>query len=190
MKDTQVILYDSPEAARVDTATGWRARNGQFFEGVTPLAEDLARYAGSTHKVCQACGTVMEKMWLSCSACRAIKRRARWESFPEGKWEDHAFICDYDGDEYWHDIEEFEDWCDDMGVDPTTVMLVGTEPVFVQEIDPRDLYQDDIPSDDGELPDEIIAAFDKLNETLRACKTPLCWKPVNIRIVYLTPVDC
>lgn len=49
MTDKKRILYDSPEAASVQTVTGWVSSRGMFCGN----DEHMARHHGSTHRVCE-----------------------------------------------------------------------------------------------------------------------------------------
>lgn len=51
-------------------------------------------------------------------------------------------------------------------------------PAKTDETDPEEYYQDLLPTDEeGSLPTEIEEAFGRLNEAIRACRTPLSWEP-------------
>jgi hypothetical protein len=69
MKDEKMILDTSDEAAKFVTGiSGWVSRDGHFCGN----DERIARYIGSTHKLCE-CGNIVEKMWIKCDRCRARK---------------------------------------------------------------------------------------------------------------------
>ena len=54
------------------------------------------------------------------------------------------------------------------------------EPTRAHEIEPYDLYSDDLP-EDGKLPSDIEDAFKELNEVIRESKTILSWSPGSLR---------
>ena len=45
MAEKQIIMEDSPEAASIQTVTGWVSRTGRFWGN----DERMARFDGSTH---------------------------------------------------------------------------------------------------------------------------------------------
>jgi hypothetical protein len=172
----EIIEFDSDEAARyVTNLSGWVSRDGIFFG----KEERVARYSGCTHRHCEKCGDLVPKHWLKCAKCREEADRQRWEAMPVTDWT--PLVCIYRDDTYFHDEDGFLDWCEDRDIDPSTVMLVACEPVFASEFDAEDYYSGDLP-EDGELPDEIAVAVHHLNEAIRECKTPLCWRPTDKRV--------
>lgn len=69
----EMILASSPEAASIQTVTGWVARDGRFWGD----DERMARYCGSTHSICEknpAHGPVENRSY--CEACYAERRDA------------------------------------------------------------------------------------------------------------------
>lgn len=179
--EREVVMFDAPEAAKEVTVTGWASRHGLFFGE----DERTARYDGCTHRACEQCGTATPKHRLLCRECSSLKSRERWLALPEVEWT--PLVCIYQDDTYFHDEDGFLEWCEDNEVDPATVMLVACEPVFATEIDAEDYFADDIP-EDGELPDEIAVAVGRLNDVIRNCKTPLCWRAAAKRVAVPAPV--
>jgi len=176
MSDATIVMFDSDDAARPTTVSGWVSRNNRFYGD----DERTARYDGCTHRKCEECSEVVPKHRVLCSACAVAKRTARYLTFPIVEWTE-GFAGIFDGDEYFADEEEAYDYCEEHGIDPPTLQLVATEPVYATEVEALDYYADDIP-EDGELPEELTVAFETLNEAIKACKVPLCWQPVNKRI--------
>lgn len=176
-----IIRYDSDEAARKVTVTGWVSRSGLFYGD----NEHIARWDGCTHIVC-ACGAVTAKGYTCCETCRAKLDRERWEARPLVPYNGGAFCLD-DGDRYFFDADEFYEWCDSEELQPSTLMLVPAVPESFREVD-ADYWYDDLP-EDSELPDAIATALETLNAAIRAYAKPACYRPGPGRIVMqdLTP---
>lgn len=167
----QVVMYDSPEAAKIETVTGWRARTGEFWGD----NEHMARYCGSTHKRCDKCGGVVEKSsW--CNPCHAKGRQEKFASYPRKAWDGVAPICMFDGDTYFFSADELADYCSDHNVKASELQLVFCEPNFARPLEPEDHFADELP-EDGDVPGDIAAAFAALNEVIAAHKEPLSWSP-------------
>lgn len=177
-----IILPDHPEAATLRTVTGWVSRQGRFYGD----DERLARWDGSTHRVCDACGGLMDKQGY-CTPCHHKKMVERYNAFPVIEWDGECMLTDYDGDNYWADPGEFLEWCAYNDVeDPSDLMLVATEPIRMREITSEN-WDGELP-DDVEIPADIAEAIEALNKVIRASK-PKFWKPSKKRIVIDVPAD-
>jgi len=86
MSGEKVIPFDSPEAARLVTVTGWVSSDGRFF-GNLDDAERIARYAGCTHQPCGECGVLCEKMYTRCPECRAKEESKRFAEKKRQEWD-------------------------------------------------------------------------------------------------------
>jgi hypothetical protein len=165
--DEKIILRDSPEAATLVTMQLWKASNGQCF-----LDERTARYAGSTHNTCE-CGAIAPKHYTRCDSCRNKKDIEQYNKMPFKEWDGETPLVIYGTDTYFFEDYEFEQYCEDNGVEEKDLMLVICEPVFAHEIDGS--YWEDYLPEDGELPDEIEQAIKEFNAKIRAYNKPLCW---------------
>ncbi len=164
------ILYDSPKAAQLRTVTGWVSSLGKFFGN----DEDLARYNGSTHRVCQVDPSHGEHATRGyCDKCRSQKDRARFAAMPKKSYEDAAFpLTLFDGDDWFYDEDELIDWLVDHGIAPEDAELVeGVQDRF-KEIDKDDVI-DSLGAERYELPQEIADAIDALNRLLAATPSGL-----------------
>jgi len=173
------ILDTDDSAAKYMTGIkGWVSRHGNFF-GDGPRGEEIARYHGCTHRRCQKCGEPAPKGYTACDSCRdkaEVERHAKMERRP---WDGEALIYSQAADEWFHDLEEVLDHCACHEVTPESMLLVITEPVYADTIDPLEHYVDDLPeeSDYGDLPGDIQEAFETLNKAIVSCKVPLSWRP-------------
>ncbi|HEY6437025.1 MAG TPA: hypothetical protein VIY47_10565 [Ignavibacteriaceae bacterium] len=170
MKKELVVMYNSEEAASIQTVTGWVSRNGHFWG----QDEHMARYDGSTHKICD-CGEIIGNR-LYCEKCADRKEHEKYMAMPEEDWDGVSPLNLWGTDTYFFDGDALLDYCADEGCEPKDLPLVVCAPKFATEIDGSEHFSDDLP-EEGELPADLEEAFRVLNEAIRACKTPLCWYP-------------
>lgn len=167
-KPDNMIFDDSPEAASIQTVTGWVSRDGHFFGA----NEDAARLCGATHHRCKACGEAYE-IRSYCAPCSERKAAEKYAAMPKVPYNGDA-VAIHNTDTFFWSEDELRDHCRDSGADPAMLTLVFAEPKYADQIDPNDHYMDDLP-EGSEVPAAIAEAFEKLNEAIKACKEPLCW---------------
>lgn len=180
----EMILASSPEAASIQTVTGWVSRGGRFWGN----DEHMARYCGSTHRLCEANpehGPVENRSY--CEACHAEKNETKWQAMPKAPLSEELLpLCVFDSDRYFFDLDDLRDWLEEHELNPEGVRLVQCEPVHAQPIDPYDHFIDDLP-EDGEVPDALREAFEALNTAIAKCE-PLGWRAAN-KLGVLLPAD-
>jgi hypothetical protein len=168
--EAKIILETSPDAASIKTVTGWVASNGRFWGD----DERMARYDGSTHRTCE-CGELVEQRSY-CHACRRAKELAKFAAMERRPWDGVSMIYSYALDRYFRDTNDVIDFCHDEEVTPADLRLILCEPTFAREIDESEHFSDDLP-EDGDVPADLVDAFEALNKVIRECKTPLSWFP-------------
>ena len=182
MSSEKIIMYDSDEAATFKTGiSGWVSGDGRFFG----KDEDMARYAGCTHKTC-ACGNIHSKSWTICDECRDRKSAGRYESMPHKEWEGEPLVI-FGDDRYFWDVESVYDHMLDAGT--TDLQLVICEPNYAPEINedhgeeyyPEDQYLDDVAP-------ELAKRIAELNEWIAKEKPILSWSGGTHRTT-ITPPD-
>lgn len=177
MSEKNVVLYDSDEAAQLKTVTGWVSRDGHYYGN----EENIARYAGSTHKKCD-CGSVVEK-GSRCRACESKRRTDAYYALPMETWDGTQPIALWDDDRFFFDEDSFLDFLFDMKQgtpgDIPEVQAVLCTPHRLGLIS-IDNWADDLP-DDGELPPAVAAKVDELNEAIKAAPVA-SWFPGKVRI--------
>ena len=120
MPEEKVVMYESPEAASIQTVTGWVSADGRFWGN----NEDVARYSGSTHRLCKnnpdhpAHPT---NRW--CGVCRNERLAAQFAAIPRRIWGGEP-ITDFDGDRYFFDEEDLRDYILDHDIDLADLKLV------------------------------------------------------------------
>lgn len=181
--ETDKIFPDSPEAAKLVTVTGWLSRDGRFYGD----DERLARWDGSTHCKCQHCGTVTEKRWTACEACRSKAALERFLAMPEMEWDGKAMLYSYRFDAYYIDpsdaleaLDTYEPDDDSEGGGETLAdaRLVICRPHYAQ-ID-IEIFHDILPGDEADPPQELLDAIDVFNKTMK--DVVISWEPGTFRL--------
>ncbi|WP_054076003.1 hypothetical protein [Comamonas testosteroni] len=184
MDKAKIIMAESDEAASIQTVTGWVSRDGHFWG----KDERMARYSGSTHKICDANpahGVVEQRSW--CRACRAEQMQQRWENMPKEAYSPEAFPLHlYDTDRYFFDAEDLVYWLEENSINPEDARLTKCKPSYPSRIDPNEHFVDILP-EDCEVPEDVREAFEKLNEVLKKSE-PFSWFPDETQGVTL-PAD-
>jgi hypothetical protein len=172
MPEEIVVMYESPEAASIQTVTGWVGADGRFWGG----DEHMARFCGSTHRKCPK--NPEHSIYAKNSYCRTCddeSRAAKFAAMPRRIWAGEP-ITDHDGDQYFFNEEQLRDYILEYDIDVVDLKLVFCTPNMPREIDPTDYFSDDLP-EDGEINDsQLLAAFDLLNEMISK-SGPLSWSP-------------
>ncbi|MNF48758.1 hypothetical protein D3C76_703210 [compost metagenome] len=170
MPEEKVVMYESLDAASIQTVTGWVGADGRFWGN----DEHMARYCGATHRRCEKNPDhpIYEvRSW--CEQCHSDSRAKAFAAMPTKDWEGEPLV-DFDGDNYFFDSDSLRDYILDGDVNLSDLRLCICEPNMPREIDPSDVFCDDLP-EDGEIRDEqLVAAFDLLNEMIRKSE-PLSW---------------
>lgn len=180
---SEIVMYDSDEAAHQATVTGWVSRRG-FFYGKD---EHMARWDGCTHLICE-CGRVMEKSWTKCITCRNKGDIERYNKKEKKEWNGTDMLYSETIDKFFDDEEELTEYAELVAEAPIEdFRLVICEPVFAHEINPDEYYGLE---EEGELPIEIKDAFDELNDQIRECKEPLYWKPGKYAAIIKQEEPC
>lgn len=174
MREEKVVMYESPEAASIQTVTGWVDPSGRFWG----KDEHMARYCGSTHRHCaKSPDHPIHATNGWCEDCRAESRAAKFDAMPKRVWGGEV-ITEYDGDQYFFDEEDLRDYLIEHEIDLGDLKLVFCTPNYARQIDPNDHFCDDLPEDGEVNDDQLLAAFELLNEMISKCP-PLSWSPSN-----------
>lgn len=181
--ETEIILPDDPRAARyVTDVKGWVSRDGCFYGN----DERLARWAGSTHNVCEACEVVTVRPHTKCPACRAkagAERHAKRDTRPYNGEPIYSEAIE----EFFFDDGDLADYLEgDDALPLEDLRLVFCYPQFVDCIDAEDQWNDVIP-EDGEAPDWLREAVETLNDTIREHRDhPISWLGGNVAVDVAT----
>lgn len=166
----KIVMFDSPESASLKTVTGWVSADGRFFG----QDENLARFCGATHRRCKNNPDhPVHEVRSYCDQCHQEKRATVFAAMPTKDWNGEPLV-DFDGDHYFFDAGSLHDYLIDNDVSLQDLRLCICKPNMPCEIDPADVFSDDLP-EDGEIRDgQLMAAFDLLNEMIRKSE-PLSW---------------
>lgn len=178
MKKEEIVMYDTPEAASIQTVTGWMDRHGRFWGN----DEHMARFAGSTHQQCDKNPDHPIRANNSyCEACYEERQQALFLAMERQPWDCETMLAIHNSDTYFQERDDLRDYCLENNVLPEELQLVVCKPTYPREIDGCDHYCDDLP-DGGDLPQALQEAFDRLNEVIRASE-PLSWFPGDIAAI-------
>ena len=184
MGTAKIIMAESDEAASIQTVTGWVSSDGHFWG----KDERMARYSGSTHKICDKNpehGVIAQRDW--CKQCRAEALDKRWQEMPKQAYTPDALPLHlYDTDRYFFDVVDLTEWMEENKINPVDVRLTKCKPSYPGQIDPDEHFVDILP-EDGEVPEDVREAFEKLNEVLKKSE-PFSWFPDDTQGVTL-PAD-
>lgn len=165
-----IIMFDAPEAASLKTVTGWVSADGRFFGG----DENLARYCGATHRRCDVNPEhQIYEVNSYCKECRQVRRQAKFAAMPIKGWAGEPLVI-FDGDQYFFDEDSLRDYLIDSDIELADLQLCICAPNYPSQIDPADHFCDDLPEDGEIRDDQLLAAFELLNEMIRKSE-PLSW---------------
>ncbi|MFY0750155.1 hypothetical protein [Pseudomonas sp. NFX5] len=165
-----IIMYDAPEAASLKTVTGWVSADGRFFGA----DENLARYCGATHRRCDV--NPEHKIYevnSYCKECHQERRQAKFAAMPIKEWSGEPLVF-FDSDQYFFDVDSLRDYLIESDIDLADLQLCICEPNYPSQIDPADHFCDELPEDGEIRDDQVLAAFELLNEMIRQSE-PLSW---------------
>ncbi|WP_085631488.1 hypothetical protein [Pseudomonas sp. R16(2017)] len=174
MPEEKVVMYESPEAASIQTLTGWVSADGRFWGN----DEHMARWCGATHRRCEKNPEhPIHEVRSYCGQCHDESRMAKFAAMPVKEWAGEPMVI-FDGDRYFFDEDDLRDYLVESEIDLADLQLCICEPNMPSEIDPSDVFVDDLP-EDGEIRDQqLFAAFELLNEMIRQSE-PLSWSQGN-----------
>jgi hypothetical protein len=168
--NSEMVLYDSPEAAKfVDGHSGWVSRDGRFFGD----NEHLARYCGCTHVKCETCGHI-HACNSYCEPCAERRRDERFNGYERKEWDGETPLNISGTDQYFFDYDDLQNWLEDNDEALEDLQLVLCKPVTMNQLD-EDYFLENL-HEDAEIPEQLQDAIDHLNEVVRSLPTQ-CWEP-------------
>ena len=181
--EPETIPPSDERAARKVTVTGWLSRDGRFYGD----DERMARWAGSTHAVCETCGTTTTKSWTKCEACREKADIERFNAMPELPWDGEAMLYSDRFDAFYREpgdaleaLDTYEPDEDSSGGRETLAdaRLIICRPQYAQ-ID-SEIFHDILPGDEADPPQELLDAIDAFNEKMK--DVVISWEPGKFRL--------
>lgn len=110
------------------------------------------------------------------NSCRETKEIEKWQAMPRQEWDGKSLLYSQAADVFFQDSDDLSCHCEENECTPQSLRLVICDPQYARQIDAEDHYSDELP-EDGDLPPELEEAFERLNEAIKACRTPLSWIP-------------
>lgn len=174
---SEIIFPESNESAQLKTVELWVSRTGRGYDKNN---ERLARWDGATHIHCESCGNPVEKRYLLCDDCRSKKDIDRYNSMHFKEWDKKTPLVIFETDQYFYDVSDIEEYCEENELNVSDLKLCICEPNKLHDIDPHDHYADLLP-EDGDMPEEIVKAFEELNEKIKNLDIVLSWSQGEYR---------
>ena len=171
-----VILPSDDRAAKLVTVTGWVSRDGLFFGA----NERTARWSGSTHAVCSACGEVCPKHYTKCQGCRDLDSIAKHEA-RERRIYVSGMLYSHLRDRFFVDLDELLEYCEYESVNIADLQVVLCEPIRPRYLDDED-FADELP-EDGSIADsapklwELMQQWNAEIDRMCAAGEGTSWEP-------------
>lgn len=169
----KIVLMDSPEAASIQTLTGWVDRQGRYWGN----DENQARWCGATHRKCKNKPDEHPVHCTHgyCEECHRESRQAKFAEMERVVWAGEPLVI-FDDDQYFFDIETLADYCWENSVLPSELKLMICEPNYPPYFDVEQHCEEIIP-DGGDcysLPQAVLDAADSLNKAIKESE-PVSW---------------
>lgn len=180
-ENKKIILAEDDEAAKLMTVTGWVSRNRRFYGD----DERLARWDGSTHKLCDRCNQPYERNSY-CSLCSSLRTREKYDSLPFVEWDGETPLCLYDSDEWFFDEDDIINYVEDNDLSYDDLLLEVCRPQTAWELELDEIYCD-ILAEDRTIDDthgklqELIKPY---NDYIKENKPALSWVGSGKRTSY------
>lgn len=179
-KAQSIIMYDSPQAASIQTVSGWVSNDGRYFGD----NEKLARYCGATHKSCSVDSDhPIYPVNSYCDACSHDEALERFNAMPIVEWDGSTMLYLCEHDLYLSSASSVQHFCDEYGLELKDLKLVLCEEIGMQEVD-ENYWEDDF-AGDVDLAAPIQEALDTLNAAIRKHGKAASWMPSSKRVVML-----
>ena len=171
MADEKIIMYDSNEAAKVETGiSGWVDSHGRFFGS----DEHLARWSGCTHKLCE-CGELVKKDHIRCDLCREQADIDRYEAAEREEWDEQSPLYSQAHDRFFDSMDEIYDTWEESKLCLPALRLYICDAQYMHPGE-ADHWADVMP-EEGDLPEEILKAIDDLNMAIKDYGSAISWFP-------------
>jgi len=167
-KKEKIILYDSPEAARLLTPedlikTPVWVSNPAFWPQVITPNESTARRAGCTHKICPETGEVFVKGYSHGPTVRARRERERYNNLRQVEVTGDTVLSFFDGEEVYDGEDELFEALVEQDADCIGMVTVGV-PVKFRALT-TEYWADDLPDGD-DIDGQALDLIHQLNAEL------------------------
>jgi hypothetical protein len=143
-----------------------------------------------THRDCEECGVEFQKQYTYdrfCNDCSNKIRKDKYMKLELVEWNGEDALNIYNDDQYFFDLEEVLEYCDENEIELKNLQLVTTYRTSFSPIDWETIEQDQT-HEDWEPSDEFKSKVDEFNKWLTSQSTST-WMPTNKRVdisKYLT----
>lgn len=177
-KANPIIMYESPEAASIQTVTGWVSRDGRFFGD----DELLARYCGSTHRTCDT--NPEHQVFRTngyCEQCANEKEMSKFAAMPIADWDGEAMLYLVEHDRFYNCATDIQRFCERSELQIKDLKVVLCEPINMDKVE-SDYWESSF-ADEVDLDSAIQTALDALNAAIEAHGKAVSWMPGSNRVI-------
>lgn len=176
---TDVIMYDSEQAAIRKSVEGWVDMSGRFWAD----DEHMARWSSCTHKHCE-CGAVTSKSYTKCPNCILEMKQNQYNEIQD--YRDHdgeEAVYSYLLSEYFFHKDLIYDAAFHAGVETKDLMLTICEPNYAPDVDADCIFEDLLPEDMyiEDIDAGLADLFADINEYINKNKPVISWNEGRCR---------
>ena len=182
MSEKNIILEEDAEGLiELVNLEAWKVNEQKYF-----IKKEKAIEHVITHKKCE-CGELMDKYRSLCHHCQTVewnkKYDERYSKMPFKEWDGKTYLVTHDGDKFFCDEGEIEDYLVENEMKLEDLKLCICEPNHLPKINYEDLCEDIIPENQDALdklcPD-VLKKIDELNEFI-SNQPPISWREGSYR---------
>lgn len=181
-KEKIVIMYDSPEAAKLVDMKVWVSTDPETGRTFMHQDEGSARWSGCTHRVCTECGKPTKKHSLVCQDCIDERQINAYKALPYKEWDKKEFVCTAYDDRYFWSLSDLEEFMYEQEEDEIDLLIC--DPIHYCHVDLEDVSQET--HEDWEPEDELVEKIKELNKFIETLP-PHSWRPGKVRTSYKLP---
>lgn len=154
-----------------ETKTLYKDTMGKYY-----LSDAGAREKLATHFKCKCGNGIREKNRIFCDSCepKPVVHFKEWDLKTPVYCQTH--------DQYFFDLDSLTDYLHDNDLKPEDMSLYLCDPSFLNEVGSD--YWEDILPEDGDIPKEIEAKLNELNQAIENYKKPISWSPSKYKTKY------
>lgn len=163
--EKQIILPEDVKLTE-EVKTLFKDENGKYY-----LTKEGAQQKLATHFPCKCGNGIREKFRMYCDKCEPKPTPP-----PFKEWDGKTPLYSESMDRFFFKEEEILDAIAYESFDAENMILKICEPNYFYEIN-NDYWEDILPENFEELPEEIKKKLDELNEAIETYGKPASWTP-------------
>jgi hypothetical protein len=176
MSEKNIILEEDAEGLiELVNLEAWKVNEQKYF-----IKKEKAIEYVITHKKCE-CGELMDKYRSLCHHCQTVewnkKYDERYSKMPFKEWDGKTYLVTHDGDKFFCDEGEIEDYLVENEMKLEDLKLCICEPNHLPKINYDELCEDIMPENQDALDKlcpEVLKKIDELNEFI-SNQPPISW---------------